>query len=319
MDIKTLHHHCMEILSQLERAVVGKRSVLEKILMAIIANGHVLIEDVPGLAKTLIARSLARSLRLAFSRIQFTPDLLPSDITGATIYDQVERRFEFRRGPLFSNLVLADEINRASPKTQSALLEAMQEQHVTVGGAEHSLVSPFLVIATQNPIELEGTYPLPEAQLDRFLMRVEVGYPDEEAELRMLLNRRDRKADEVDIDAVVSGSELLAMQETLESVYVEENVGRYMASIVRASRSDNRVAVGASPRGSLALFKLSRASAVLDERDFVTPEDVKAVATEALTHRIILKPEMWARSIREEDVVSDLLRKVPVPAAIEER
>lgn len=319
MDIKTLHNHCTNILAQLERAVVGKRPVLEKILMAIIADGHVLIEDVPGLAKTLIARSLARSFRLEFSRIQFTPDLLPSDITGATIYDQAERRFEFRRGPLFANLVLADEINRASPKTQSALLEAMQEQHVTIGGEEHALASPFLVLATQNPIELEGTYPLPEAQLDRFLMRIEVGYPDEEAELRMLLNRRDRKVDEVEIEAVVSGTELLAMHEALESVHVEENVGRYMASIVRASRADNRVAVGASPRGSLALFKLARAAAVLDERDFVTPEDVKAVATEALTHRIILKPEMWARSIREEDVVSDLLRKVPVPAAVEER
>jgi MoxR-like ATPase len=319
MDITSVQRSVGRIIGQLERAVIGKRAVLEKILMAVISGGHVLIEDVPGLAKTLIARSIADALRLDFSRIQFTPDLLPGDITGATIYNQAESSFEFRRGPLFANLILADEINRASPKTQSALLEAMQEQHVTIGRTQHRLDAPFLVIATQNPIELEGTYPLPEAQLDRFIMRVEVGYPEEEAEVRMLLNRRDRRDDEVVIEPIVSAEELLQMQAALETVYVDEQVSRYIAAIVRATRTDSRVAVGASPRGTLALFKLARAAAVLDERDYVTPEDVKTIATEALAHRIILKPEMWARQIREEKVVGDLLRKVPVPAPVDQR
>ena len=317
MDITNVYTRCRDIVAQLERAVIGKGPVLEKILMAIIAGGHVLIEDVPGLAKTLIARSLADVVRLEFSRIQFTPDLLPGDITGVTIFDQSNSRFEFREGPLFANLVLADEINRASPKTQSALLEAMQEQHVTIGREQHALASPFIVIATQNPIELEGTYPLPEAQLDRFMVRVAVGYPDDEAELGMLIRRRDRREDEVHMEPVVSADELMAMREALEGVHLEENVGRYITAIVRATRDDSRVSVGASPRGTLALFKLARAAAVLDERDFVTPEDVKAVAVEALAHRIILRPEMWARRVREQEVLADVLRTVPVPAPVE--
>jgi MoxR-like ATPase len=255
---------------------------------------------------------------MRFSRIQFTPDLLPGDITGANIYNQAENRFVFTRGPIFGNLILADEINRASPKTQSALLEAMQEQQVTVEGTGHPLEAPFLVIATQNPIEFEGTYPLPEAQLDRFIMKIAVGYPDEEAELQILMQRRDRRRDEVPIEAVVSTQDFLQMQDALESVYMDERIARYVVALVRATRSDTRVAVGASPRGMLSLFKLARASALLEERDYVTPEDVKAVAVQALSHRVILKPEIWVRQIREEEVVRDLLQRVPAPAPVEE-
>jgi len=273
----------------------------------------VLIEDYPGLAKTLIARLFAQALDLEFKRIQFTPDLLPSDVTGSFLFDQREGRFEFRRGPIFANLLLADEINRATPKTQSALLEAMQEAQVTIEGERFPLEAPFLVIATQNPIELEGTYPLPEAQLDRFLMRLSVGYPDVDEEVEILARRRRRREDAVSVAPVISRAELIAMQETLEDVHVAGVTERYIVALVQATRLDHRVALGASPRGSLALFKLARALAALRRRDFVLPDDVKAMAVPALAHRIILKPELWASRVSAARVVEELLRQVPAP------
>jgi MoxR-like ATPase len=297
----------------LGRIVVGKDDVLERILAGVLANGHVLVEDYPGLAKTLIARLVSQTMDLEFKRIQFTPDLLPSDITGSFLYDQREARFEFRRGPIFTNLLLADEINRATPKTQSALLEAMQESQVTAEGERFPLDAPFLVIATQNPIELEGTYPLPEAQLDRFLMRLSVGYPEPADEVEILARRRRRRDDAVSIAPVISREELLAMQASLEDVHVAGVTERYIVDLVQATRSDPRVALGASPRGTLALLKLARAAAVLDRRDFVLPDDVKAMAGPALAHRLILKPELWASRISPAQVVDGLLEQVPAP------
>lgn len=301
------------MVGQIEKVIVGKRAVLEDLLIGILSNGHVLIEDVPGLAKTLIARSFARIMDLEFSRIQFTPDLLPGDITGSNIYNRAENTFEFSHGPVFSHIVLADEINRASPKTQSALLEAMQETQVTIEGTSHTLDHPFIVFATQNPIEFEGTYPLPEAQLDRFLMKMSVGYPDKDNELEILLRRQDRKTDEVELQAVVNREDVIEMQKSVEQVFMSREIGVYIVEIVKATREDNRVQLGASPRGSLALFKLARSAAALDGRDFVTPEDVKRIAKHGLSHRIMLKPEVWMRDIPEEDIVSDILQRVPVP------
>jgi len=304
-----------EIVTTLARVVVGKDEVLERILAGVLANGHVLIEDVPGLAKTLIARMLAQALDLGFRRIQFTPDLLPSDITGSFLYDQREARFEFRPGPVFTNLLLADEINRATPKTQAALLEAMQESQVTIEGQSFPLEQPFLVIATQNPIELEGTYPLPEAQLDRFLLRVAVGYPGAEAEREILKRRRERRTDAAAVPTIVTRSELLAMQTALEDVFVSDPLERYIVALAQATRTDPRVALGASPRGSLALLKLARAEAALRGRDFVLPDDVKAVAVAALAHRLVLKPELWVTRATPTQVVETLLQQVPAPAA----
>ena len=300
VDIQTVSKTCAAIREQAERAIIGKGEVLSKALMAILANGHILIEDVPGLAKTLLARSIAMILNMSFSRIQFTPDLVPADITGANIFDQQNARFTFSPGPLFANLVLADEINRASPKTQSAMLEAMQERQITIDGKAHILDSPFLVCATQNPIELEGTYPLPEAQLDRFLVRIQIGYPSENDEFEILARRQQRKHDEVELKPLIDREDLLQMQAAVEEVHVSEEVGRYIVRIVRETRNGQQVQIGSSPRGTLALFKLSRSSAALEGRDFVTPEDVKRVSPMALAHRIILKPEAWVRKIREE-------------------
>jgi MoxR-like ATPase len=304
-----------EVVQALGRIVVGKDAVLERILAGILANGHVLVEDYPGLAKTLIARLLAQALDLGFRRIQFTPDLLPSDITGSFLYDQREARFEFRSGPVFTNLLLADEINRATPKTQAALLEAMQESQVTVEGQSFPLAQPFLVIATQNPIELEGTYPLPEAQLDRFLLRVGIGYPDTEAEREILRIRRERRTDTVAVPVLVSRAELLAMQAALEDVFVSEALERYIVALAQATRTDPRVALGASPRGSLAVLKLARAEAVIRGRDFVLPDDVKAVAGAALAHRLVLRPELWISRTTPGQVVEHLLQQVPAPSA----
>jgi len=304
-----------EIVSTLARVIVGKADVLERILAGILANGHVLIEDYPGLAKTLIARLFAQALNLSFKRLQCTPDLLPADVTGSFLFDQRQARFEFRPGPIFTHLLLADEINRATPKTQAALLEAMQEAQVTVEGETFLLDPPFLVIATQNPIELEGTYPLPEAQLDRFLMRVSVGYPSVDEERQILERRRQRRQDEAQVPAVVSRDEVLAMQRTLEDVFVSDAVERYVVDLVQATRTDHRVALGASPRGALALLKLARAWAVLRGRDFVTPDDVKAMAGSALSHRLILQPELWVSKLSAAQVVNDLLTQVPVPKA----
>jgi MoxR-like ATPase len=315
MKIDTVADRCQEILAALSQVIVGKTEVLEQILAGVLANGHILIEDYPGLAKTLIARLVAGALDLGFKRIQFTPDLLPSDITGSFLFDQRQARFEFRPGPIFTHLLLADEINRATPKTQSALLEAMQEAQVTIEGERFPLEAPFLVIATQNPIELEGTYPLPEAQLDRFLLRVAVGYPDQEEEMEILARRRRRRDDAITIAPVTSRAELLAMQASLEDVHVAGVTERYIVDLVRATRADHRVALGASPRGTLALLKLARALAALRRRDFVLPDDVKAMTVPALAHRLILKPELWASRVSAAQVVQSLLVQVPAPAA----
>jgi MoxR-like ATPase len=306
---------CERIVTEVERAIVGKRSALELILTGFLADGHVLLEDFPGLAKTLIARSFAQVAELRFSRIQFTPDLLPSDVTGSSIFNQRTGEFEFRPGPIFANLLLADEINRAPPKTQAALLEAMQEQQVTIEGVTNPLERPFLVIATQNPIEYEGTYPLPEAQLDRFILRTSIGYPSQDDEWLVLERRLERAADEIELDPVVGRDELLAMQRAIEQVHVTESIGRYMVDVADATRASPRVQVGASPRGTLALLKLSRCRAALQGRDFVTPEDVKGVAVPALAHRLVLKPELWIQRVSPEDIVRELLETVPTPPA----
>ncbi|PYM21992.1 MAG: magnesium chelatase [Candidatus Rokuibacteriota bacterium] len=315
MKIAAVAERVREVVLALGRIVVGKDEVLERILAGLLANGHVLIEDYPGLAKTLIARLLAQALDLGFRRIQFTPDLLPSDITGSFLYDQREGRFEFRPGPVFTNLLLADEINRATPKTQAALLEAMQESQVTVEGQSFPLAQPFLVIATQNPIELEGTYPLPEAQLDRFLLRVAVGYPQADAERAILRIRRERRTDEVAVPVLVTRAELLAMQQALEDVFVSDALEQYIVALAQATRSDSRVALGASPRGSLAVLKLARAEAAIRGREFVLPDDVKAVAVVALAHRMVLRPELWVSRTTPAQVVESLLLQVPAPAA----
>jgi MoxR-like ATPase len=303
------------ILDEVERAVVGKRDALELVLLGMLADGHILIEDFPGLAKTLIARSFAQVASMEFRRIQFTPDLMPADVTGSSIFDQRISDFEFRPGPIFTNLLLADEINRAPPKTQAALLEAMQERQVTIEGITRPLARPFIVLATQNPIEYEGTYPLPEAQLDRFLLRIGVGYPTREDEWGVLEARIERREDEVELEPVVDAATLVAMQRAVERVHVAESIGYYVVDIVAATRTSPSVQVGASPRGSLAVMKLARCKAVLDGRDFVTPEDVKAVAVPALAHRLTLRPELWVQRVRAEDIVAERLETVPTPRA----
>ena len=315
LTVQEVAERANRILEEVERAVVGKRDALALVLLAFLGDGHVLIEDFPGLAKTLTARSFAQVLDIEFSRIQFTPDLMPSDVTGSSIYNQRSSDFEFRRGPIFTNLLLGDEINRAPPKTQAALLEAMQERQVTIEGETIRLDAPFLVIATQNPIEYEGTYPLPEAQLDRFLLRVNFGYPSRDDEWTLLERRLERATDEIQLDAVIDRPGLVEMQEAIEQVHVTEPIGRYVVDVVTGTRKSQRVQVGASPRGSLALLKLSRCRAVLEGRDFVTPEDVKAVAGPALSHRLMLRPELWVQRIRPEDVVREVLETVPTPVA----
>jgi MoxR-like ATPase len=315
MELKELRDRASRVLDEVERAIVGKRDALELILLAILCDGHVLVEDYPGLAKTLIARSFAQTTSLEFARIQFTPDLMPSDVTGSSIFDQRSTDFRFLPGPIFTNLLLADEINRAPPKTQAALLEAMQERQVTTEGETRPLPGPFVVLATQNPIEYEGTYPLPEAQLDRFLMRVGVGYPSREHEIEMLARRLERGEDELALDVVVDAATLVAMQRALEQVHVSEAIQGYIVDLVAATRASVRLAVGASPRGSLALLKLSRAKAAVAGRDFVVPEDVKAIAVPALAHRLTLRPELWVQRVRGEDVVAEALESVPTPPA----
>ena len=315
MNLPEVGRVASAVVDEIEKAVVGKRDALELLLLGLLADGHVLIEDYPGLAKTLMARSFARSTSLDFSRIQFTPDLMPSDVTGSSIFNQRESDFEFRPGPIFANLLLADEINRAPPKTQAALLEAMQERQVTTEGQTRRLGPPFLVLATQNPIEYEGTYPLPEAQLDRFLLRVSVGYPSREDEWRVLASRAERHTDDVELTPVVDRETLLAMQAACEEVFVSEAVGLYMVDVVTATRDAQSIQVGASPRGSLALLKLSRCRAALAGRDYVTPDDVKSVAVPALAHRLTLRPELWVQNVSASDVVRDRLDAVPTPAA----
>jgi MoxR-like ATPase len=314
-SLAELRQQADSILAEVEKAIVGKRGPLELILLALLSDGHVLLEDYPGLAKTLIARSFAQATSLRFARIQFTPDLMPGDVTGSQIFDQRTTEFVFRPGPIFANLLLADEINRAPPKTQAALLEAMQERQVTSEGETRLLAPPFIVLATQNPIEYEGTYPLPEAQLDRFLIRASIGYPSRDDEIEMLGRRIERGEDEVEISPAVDAPTLVAMQQALERVHVSDAIEGYIVDIVAATRASRQLAVGASPRGSLALLKLSRAKAALGGRDFVVPEDVKAVAIPALAHRLTLRPELWVQRIRGEDIVAEALDSVPTPPA----
>ncbi|HEX6869633.1 MAG TPA: MoxR family ATPase, partial [Micromonosporaceae bacterium] len=302
------------VLDAIGTVVVGKRDALELILAGVLAGGHVLLEDLPGLGKTLTARCFAQVLGLDFRRLQFTPDLLPADVTGSFLYDQRSHDFTFRAGPIFTNLLLADEINRTPPKTQAALLEAMQERQVSVEGTTYPLTAPFHVLATANPIEHEGTYPLPEAQLDRFLLRVSFGYPDPGEEWDVLRRRIERRREEALLDPVVDPAMLLAMQRALEQVSVEESVGHYLVAVATATRTHQYVLVGASPRGTLALLLLSRAVAAMSGRDFVVPEDVKRVAVAALAHRITLKPEMWLRRVDARQVVAGVLAEVPAPA-----
>jgi MoxR-like ATPase len=314
VQLTELAAHARAVIDEVERAVVGKRDRLELVLAGLLADGHVLLEDVPGLAKTLTARSFAKVTGLSFARVQFTPDLLPSDVTGSSIWNQREMAFEFRPGPVFANILLGDEINRAPPKTQAALLEAMQERQVSVDGVTHVLDPPFLVLATQNPIEYEGTYPLPEAQLDRFVLRTGFGYPSADHEWEMLERRLDRRADDVELVEVIDRATLLEMQQAIEDVHVDESVGRYVVDLVAATRESPSVAVGSSPRGSLALVKLARCRAALVGRDFVSPDDVKSVAIPALAHRLVLRPELWVQRRSGEDVVREILEEVPTPA-----
>ena len=315
MELEEVAERASAVLDEVERAVVGKRDRLELVLAGLLADGNVLLEDVPGLAKTLTARSFAEVTGLRFARVQSTPDLLPADVTGSSIWNQRDADFEFRPGPIFTNLLLADEINRAPPKTQAALLEAMQERQVTIEGRTNPLEPPFLVIGTQNPIEYEGTYPLPEAQLDRFLLRTAFGYPDREAEVEVLGRRIERESDDVTLRPLVDRETLLAMQRAVERVYVADSVREYCVDIVSATRASPSSAVGASPRGSLALLKLARGRAALRGRDFVLPDDVKAVAVPALAHRLVLRPELWVQRISAEDVVREVLDRVPTPRA----
>ena len=296
-----------------EQAIIGKREAVEMVLFALLADGHVLIEDLPGLGKTLLARSFAQVCAMDFARIQFTPDLIPSDITGASIYDRSSGSFTFERGPIFTNILLADEINRAPGKTQAALLEAMEERQVTLENTTRQLDSPFLVLATQNPIEYEGTYPLPEAQLDRFLVRIAVGYPSEDAERDILLERSRRRSERIELEPVCDRQALRAMQAAIEEVHVAPPVAEYAVAIARATRDSPQLAVGASPRGSLALMKLARARAAYLGRDFVTPDDIKAVSIPALAHRLTLAPELWVQRIDPADAVRAAVASVPVP------
>ena len=305
-----------QVLDAVDLAVVGKRSAIELVLLGVLAGGHVLIEDLPGLGKTLIARSLAHVLGLDFTRLQFTPDLLPSDVTGAPMWDQATSTLRFRPGPVFTNLLLADEINRTPPRTQSALLEAMAERQVSVDGVSHPLPEPFVVLATDNPIEYEGTFPLPEAQLDRFSLRVRIGYLDESGEAALVRRRLDRGAERVELPTLTSASDVVAMTKAVEQVEVHDDVLGYLVAIVAATRRHPSVSVGASPRGALALTQLSRARAAVHGRDFVTPDDVKLLAGPALAHRLSVRPELWVRGVSGDHVVADVLTQVPAPSTV---
>jgi MoxR-like ATPase len=302
------------VLDEVERAVVGKRRELELVLLCMLADGHVLLEDVPGVAKTLIARSFAAISGLDFARLQCTPDLMPADVTGGLVYDPGRAQLEFRPGPVFTHVLLADEVNRAHPKSQAALLEAMQERQVTTDDGTRVLDPPFLVMATQNPVEFEGTYPLPEAQLDRFLARLTVGYPDRAGEIELARRRAERGQEDVELEPVLDREALLELQRAVEAVHVDEGVTGYMVDLVRATRTSDRTTVGSSPRGTLALVRLGRAHAAVRGRDFVLPEDVKAVAVPALGHRLALRPELWIESVRGDDVVRECLEQVPAPS-----
>jgi|TARA_B110000967_G_scaffold191023_1_gene216290 MoxR-like ATPase len=298
---------------EVQKVIIGKPHVIDNVLVNILSNGNLLFEDYPGLAKTLMTNTFADALGCDFKRVQFTPDLLPADITGTNIYDAKKGEFTFKPGPIFCNLLLSDEINRAPPKTQAALLEAMQEKQVTIGTVTHKLPSPFLTMATQNPVEQEGTYPLPEAQLDRFMFKMSVGYPSRADEDEILRRRIERKKDAVEVDIITDPARVVAMQNAIEDVYVDPAVRMYMVEIVTQTREHNQVLVGSSPRGSQALLKTSRAAAAMRGRDFVTPDDIKSIANLALAHRLILKPEHQIKGASTEDIIKEILRTVPVP------
>lgn len=307
---------CNRILDAIETVVVGKRPQLELVLSGLLAGGHVLLEDLPGLGKTLIARSLAQVTGLTVGRVQFTPDLMPADVTGSLLYNQQKQEFSFRQGPIFHNVIIADEINRAPPKTQASLLEAMQERQVTVDGVSHQLPRPFLVLATQNPIEFEGTYPLPEAQIDRFMLRTSIGYPTQENDVEIVRRRLERRRDDVVLDPVADETTIRSLQVAMEDIVVSDPVIEYCVDLVHATRSVGQVHAGASPRGVEALVKLSRARAGIDGRSFVTPDDVKAIAVPALGHRIVLRPELWVRGVSADSVIEEILGSVPTPSTL---
>jgi MoxR-like ATPase len=313
MELKQVITRSEAIVTEISKAIVGKEDVLKRVMVGILAGGHILFEDYPGLAKTLIARCFAQVLGISFKRIQFTPDLLPTDITGSHIFNRDRGEFVLSPGPIFANIILADEINRATPKTQSALLEAMQESQVSISGETLPLPQPFVVIATQNPIEYEGTFPLPEAQLDRFMIRLAVGYPTDVEEIEILQRRLDRRHDEITLDMLSSAEELLAMRAAVETVMVHPDIEKYIVAIVSSTRKHQNIHVGASPRGSLALVKLARANAAIEGRDFVIPDDVKNFAVAALAHRLILSPELWSKRVTEIDIVQSIVSLTPVP------
>jgi MoxR-like ATPase len=314
MEITEVASLSRRVIDEVERVIVGKRGELENMMAAILSSGgHVLLEDYPGLAKTLIANSFAAALGMTFKRIQFTPDLLPGDITGGYVYDRNQNQFTLRKGPIFANMILADEVNRASPKTQSALLEAMQEYQVTLEGETMKLPEPFIVIATQNPIEYEGTFPLPEAQLDRFMMKLSIGYPSREDEQEILKRRLQRKRDTLALDPVTGAEGLISMRQAVEDVYVDPDIETYIVDLVLKTRQHRQISVGASPRGSLALIKLSRSWAAMQGRDFVLPDDVKRFARPALSHRLILEPDLWSVRRAADELIDEILGSLPVP------
>ncbi|WP_322509470.1 MoxR family ATPase [Anaerolinea sp.] len=315
MSITDVQQLSEKILQNLERVIIGKRQVLELTLIGLLSQGHILIEDVPGVGKTMLARSLAKSLGCSFNRLQFTPDMLPSDITGVSIFNQVSRNFEYRPGPVMAQIVLADEINRATPKTQSALLEAMEERQVTVDGVTHPLPTPFLVMATQNPIEYEGTFPLPEAQLDRFLLRIRLGYPSLEDEIKILWEQQYQHPIQT-LEPVLSQEELLQMQETVKSVFVSPAVKRYIVELSRATRENDDVYLGASPRGSLGLARASQVRAAMQGRDYVLPDDVKALAESILAHRIVINPAARLKNLTSSQIVNEIVSALPVPGGL---
>jgi MoxR-like ATPase len=314
MRIEETANLCDQVIREVEKAVIGKRTVLEMMTAAFLSSGgHILLEDYPGLAKTLIANSFAEALGMSFKRIQFTPDLLPGDITGGYVFNSSQNQFQLRKGPVFTHILLADEINRASPKTQSALLEAMQEYQVTLEGERLPLPNPFIVIATQNPVEYEGTFPLPEAQLDRFMVKLSIGYPTPQEEDEILRRRSERKQDAVTLTAVINPEIFLSMREVVEGVYVDPEVRRYMVDLVTKTRRHRQVVVGVSPRGSLALLKLSKAWAVLHGREYVIPDDIKQFTQPALAHRIILDPSLWEVKKNDNSIIEEIVHSVPVP------
>ncbi|MEW6179718.1 MAG: MoxR family ATPase [Chloroflexota bacterium] len=311
-SIEKVQSFSRRVLENLEKVIVGKTHTLELVIISLLCQGHLLIDDVPGVGKTILARSLAKSLGVKFSRIQFTPDMLPSDVTGVSIFNQVTREFEFRPGPIMAQIVLADEINRATPKTQSALLEAMEERQVTVDGVTYPLPNPFLVLATQNPIEYEGTFPLPEAQLDRFLMRIKIGYPSLRDEMKILELQQLRHPIE-DLEPVVEVDELLEVQQIIRTVYVSQSLRQYIVELTRATRENDEVYLGSSPRGSLGLFRAGQARAAIHGRDYVLPDDIKVLAENILSHRMVVQPSARLRNLTADQIVHELITLVPVP------